>query len=308
MCAWILTGSLAFGCGGEALQAGSAASDRLDDATSSPRCIGLELDGRLEQWSQLRPGADELACIAQTYAASSDPQTLATLGTELGREAFLHQLDDAEQYTGTYDQLRLGRVLDTLAANPAPAARHTLVSLMESEVFLGNVLRVQLYLRAFRDVRPLPDAIVSLLDALAVPDSPIGHDVMAVLLENQSAAAMRLVEAKLLAENVPRVQKQAWLREALIGHRYDDAVLDLARRIMDRTDHQSLKVDLVETLFDYKPDDWYVIENVVEPPRPDDLSPQQQVKLKAIATAALESLALTDSLRRRVTSTLRTLD
>ena len=155
----------------------------------------------------------KLKNAAISLAASSSPDDHRLLLGYLSLGDFLSRLDPLEHYQGTYRNLRLGRILQTLADNRCPSSDGVLVGLIDSADFQGHVLRKQLLLRALVVVRPSPPAAVAYWDRLSGSSSAISGDVIDALCENQSAPALELLERKFSDPSEKITKKVLWMRK-----------------------------------------------------------------------------------------------
>jgi hypothetical protein len=236
--------------------------------------------------------ARDVKRAAVAFAASPVSDDHMVLGQRLASSAFLERLDLPEDYEGTFIDLRLARVIKTLMDNQEPSANQLILGLIHAGQFQAHVLRMQLEIRALAVVRPSPPPAIQYWDRLSSPVSPIAYDVIEALCVNQSAPAMQLLENKIADPTHERFEKLSWMRELILPRRIDDPLLACCGRLVTSTMPVDLRADLVEALFHYKPDDWYI---ECEPPKPPTLeaaSERAKQMFIHIARFALEQVEL----------------
>ena len=246
----------------------------------------------------------KLKNAAITLAASSSPDDHRLLLGYLSSGDFLGRLDPPEHYQGTYRNLRLGRVLQTLADNRCASSDGVLLGLIDSADFQGHVLRKQLLLRALVVVRPSPPSAVAYWDRLSGPSSAISGDVIDALCENQSAPALELLERKFSDPSEKATKKVLWMRKYILPRRNDEPLLLACERMVTRSLPPDLRPALVEALFDYRRDEWFRSEMPPEPPPRAKVSPGARKVLERIGRYALKNLKLTREQKAAVRTAL----
>ncbi len=232
----------------------------------------------------------ELVRTAAEFAASDQSADIHTLVTFLSSEEFLNRLDSADDYNQPPLRLRLAKVLRTLMDNPKPAAAHAgLVSLTTEAPFIALEPRQELLVRALVAVRPAPPKAVQYWDSHSHPDSTWRHVVMDVLCDNGSEPAVDLLEKKLVDPLMDPDEKIVWMRDPILRHRLDVPLLKVCRRMVISTLEPRFKPVLVEALFDYRPDEWYVDCTNPSPPDPATASKEAKELLVEIGDHALDA-------------------
>lgn len=233
----------------------------------------------------------ELKRVAIQFAASSDAQDHRVLREHLDRQSFLDRLDPSGSQATAARNLRLARVIKTLADNPAPSAHGVLVDLTGGTNFLQAPLRTELLIRALRWVRPSPPQAITFLDRTSPPGGSLAYDVVETLAFNQSEPAMALFEAKL---NHPDHSAAApeWLHYAVLPRRDDVPLLKVLERVVSTNAPDSLKVDIVDVLFSYRPQKWYLECGPPKPPERLAASREAKEILRRIGRHALVMLSL----------------
>jgi hypothetical protein len=246
----------------------------------------------------------ELKNAAISLAAGSSPEDHRLLLRYLSAADFLGRLDSPESYTRTYRDLRLGRVVQTLAENRCSSADEVLLGLIESADYQAHVLRMQLLLRALAAVRPSPPSAVAYWDRLSDPQSPIAGDVIEALVENQSEPALDLLERKFSDPAQDRENRILWMREFLLVRRNDEPLLSCCERMVTKSLPADLRPPLVEALFDYRPEAWFRVDDPPKPPPRAKASRGARKVLERIGRFALKNLKLTKAQERAVRNAL----
>ncbi|HEU0004743.1 MAG TPA: hypothetical protein VFS12_02025, partial [Terriglobia bacterium] len=239
------------------------------------------------------PDPQNLLAAALTLARSASSQEQARLLAQLSSRQFLNELDSPEESVRLPAlKLRLARVLEALAANPAPAARVTLLELIKSRDFVSYDSRQELLLRALSSVRPPTDEVIQFWDELSHPDSIHLSFVIAALCENGTPEAMSLLERKLADPNQDTQVKLSWMRDPILRHRNDLQLLRGCERMIRSSLPANLRPFLVEALFDYRKNIWYRYEAPPTPPPRATATPEAKAQLKKIGQIALQDVKL----------------
>lgn len=247
----------------------------------------------------------ELKKLANKLAASDDKQELGALLKFLDNPDFLGRLDSAENYTMPYSSLRLASVINMLMKNPAELADKAILHLINAGNFGGNVQRMQLLIFALSVVRPLPPQAINYLTQVGSAESPLLFDVVESLCINQSEPAMQLLVQKFSQLQLPEeLQKITWLRQVILPRRNDTALLLSCEQLIGQPMGDEFKSELVDVLFDYKPDDWYMGCNQPKPPPRQMASVGAREVLRRIGAWAITNEMLEPEQREKVTEVL----
>lgn len=250
----------------------------------------------------------ELKRTAVLFAASSAAEDHEMLGSFLSSADFLNRLDAAEAYQGTYVNLRLARVMKNLMDNRLTSVDKVLLQLISSSQFQSHVLRMQLEIRALSVIRPSPEEAIQYWDRLSTPESPLAYDVIAALCMNQSEPAMALLEKK-FADSLHDIhEKKSWARELILPIRNDLPLLKASHHLVTEILPADLGPVLVEALFDYQPDEWYIECRPPEPPSRLLATNDARKIMKKIGEYSLENLPLTPKLEMAVKIGLKELE
>lgn len=208
---------------------------------------------------QQAPEPDAYGLGLQQKAASQQEADLQELRTALLDKKALLRLNTPDQYARLLPaQLAVQPILARLAKNPAGAARETIAALCASKEFLAEEARVECLLEVLPAVRPLPAAALPLLKKSLAPDNSSQEVAVRVLFEIGSAETLALFAAELLHPRQDPELLHGWMRDPLLRHRRDPAVLQMCLDLfLNPKFEQELKNALVEVLFDYRPDEWY---------------------------------------------------
>lgn len=244
--------------------------------------------------------AREVKLAAAEVAGSKVPADLDALHGFLTDPAFLLRLDDAEAYKGTFSRLRLGAVLQALMDNRIAASDNVLIRLTRSDVFLAEVLRMQLLIRALVPIRPSPPPAIAFWDSMSQPQSPIAFDVVEALVANQSPPAMDLLEKKFTNAREQPAEKITWMRQILLPKRNDEPLLGVWEKLVKAGQPTGAEVELVEALFDYDPKTWYRDCEPPVPPKKILATPAAKEHIRRIAEHALANMKLPPELEAKV--------
>jgi hypothetical protein len=232
---------------------------------------------------------------------------LETLGGFLTSAEFLGRLDTAADYQTTIARLRLARVMQALMDNRIPASDQLLLKLTKSDVFLAEVLRMQLLVRALAPIKPSPPQAITYWDSVSQPGSPLASDVVEALCINQSPPSMTLLEQKFTNPAEAADTKIAWTQQVILPRRNDEPLLACCERLLKAGQPAGAQVELVESLFDYQPKKWY---RDCEPPQPPSrplATPPAKEIMRRLADHALTNMTLPPELQAKVKVVLEAL-
>lgn len=246
----------------------------------------------------------EMVNIALTLARSANPSDHQHLETDLRSLDFLARLDSVKEYQDTRRRLRIARVLEALAANPAPSAVNVLVNLTANPEFLRDARRVDFLIMYSAGVRPAPPGLVAFWDKYSQPDDGYANLTIGTLTRNGTAPALALLERKLADKGHSDGDKRFWMRSYMLPHRNEVLLLLTVERLLSGSLPAHLQPDLVEAIFDYHPDQWYSEAAVVPAPSREAASPEAREVLRRIAHLALTTVALTPPQQKAVREVL----
>lgn len=244
-----------------------------------------------------------LAAAAFRLAASVDPADQQHLARALTSDALLSRLNAPEEYASTPERLRLRPILEALAKNAA--ARETLLRLTQSETFTREGGRVDLLIAASASIRPAPPQLVAFWNKHAQPDDGFTALTIRALIENGSAPALALFERKMADPAHEDEDKIAWMRSEVLSHRDAPELLRSCERLLKSGLVSRLRGELVEVLFDYRPEIWYVPAMSYQAPLWAGYSSEARTELHALGRYALDKLELTARQRAAVEHALQ---
>ena len=94
-------------------------------------------------------------------------------------------------------------------------------------------------------------------------------------------------------------EKIAWLRRSVVANRNQEGVLAEAEVLLDGAElTEPVRMALVETLFDYRPDEWYAPDTVVSPPGDDDYSADARAIRARLARTLLDGMSFESDLEK----------
>jgi hypothetical protein len=263
----------------------------------------------VEQVLQSGSNPQELSKAATSVARSAVPADGERLRALLSTEAFLRRLDSDADYTNAAKfRLRVSRVVEALARNPAPGARKAFLELLHDKTFLAEDERTLALVQAGAHARPAPPELVKFWDAHSRPDDGFTPTTIAALVDNGSPPAVALLEKKLADPTHSEDEKRAWMRTLVLTHRNDLTLLEGCERMLEGSLPAPLRPALVEALFDYRPGEWYRPATVVSPPDLAAASQPALAKLRKLGKIALARVPLGEVEKRAVEGRLAASD
>ncbi|MEO6755579.1 MAG: hypothetical protein ABIP85_27720 [Chthoniobacteraceae bacterium] len=222
-------------------------------------------------------------------AGSKERADLQAVTSALTSSRDLLRLNTAQEYAVlTPDKLTVQTILTRLSRNPSEAARTALGALCSSKEFLAEQVRVACLLLALPKIHPLPEGALALLRKSVEPSSDSLEIAIRVLFDIGEKTTLELFAAQVLNSRHDFVTVQSWMRDPLLRHRRDPAVLGMCLDLLQQTKLDAeRKNSLVEALFDYRPSEWYLSDNGMhpKPPSPKNLARGTRDVLKKVAAA-----------------------
>jgi hypothetical protein len=252
--------------------------------------------------SNITVNPQEVVTTLLKQARSADPAEQQQLVKALNSTATLDQVDaKQERMRLPAAKLRLSGVFQALMENPSAPAKQTLVALTQATSFKDCPACEELLIKALATVRPPSPEVIRYWDVHSTPDAIHTYFVIDALCQNGSAAAIALLEKKLLDPQHDHDMKVTWLRTSVLRHRYDVPLLQAAWRMLSATLPKSLRATLVEALFDYRRE-WFPPDaNASAPPDAATASPAAIKLLQQIGKFALARVTLTKTQKSAVT-------
>lgn len=251
----------------------------------------------------------ELLKTALDYARSPLQEDQDVLLRFLRTEGFLTRLDSPQDYQQMEPRhLRLARIIKALMDNGSQAAQRTLLALTQSPTFTEDEGRVELLIEALVVIRPAPPEAIRFWDQYSQPDCPEVHMVMDALADNGSEPAISLFEKKMSTPGFEPEELVAWMRDPILRHRNDPLMLKACQRLLVGGLPEEIRTDLVEALYDYRPDHWYAADLKPQPPPRSSATKEARDLMRAICDYALEHVTLSPRQRAAVEAALKELD
>jgi hypothetical protein len=184
--------------------------------------------------------------------------------------------------------------------NRIPMVDKLLVSLTRAPAYQSNALRIQLEIHALAAMTPSPQEALVYCDRYSQPGGVLTYHVIDALCTNKSPPAIVLLEQKFNNSEHDVYEKQSWMREIILPLRHDVPLVLASERLITQSLPEENKVDFIEALFDYKPDDWYM--ECAPPLPPDDAAITVTVRdaLIRIGEYGMSRLTLADELRQKI--------
>jgi len=245
---------------------------------------------------------------AVAFAQSDQPADLSTLGQYLQTADFLDRLEaPATADQGPALSHDVARLLKLLMDNPAPQAKAVLASLTQSPPFTAINNRNEVLIRALVTAKPPSPAVVTYLDKHTEPKAVFRHVAMDTICDNGAEVLIQIMEKKLADPRHKAAEKIAWMRDPILRHRNDPAILKSAQRLVTQGLPPELRLPLVEALFDHE-EAWYVGCSIPQPPPRLPLPAESREILTAIGQYALDNLTPSPELAVKIKATLKTIE
>jgi hypothetical protein len=238
----------------------------------------------------------DLAVAVVNLARSNDPNDHAFLAQVLQAAEFLSRLDSEQDYSQPRNFLRVASVLDALEKNTSPSARELLIDLMRSPVFTETPSRVELLIEISESIRPAPPEVVEFWNRHSDPDDVYMNILMHALVQNGSQPALDVFEQKIGDDRYPEKRRIWWLRKEIPPSCNKILVLDCCSRMLQGGMNSTLKVSLVEVLFDFQ-STWFRPSTPVTAAPLSSYGKAERNKLKTIGQYALQNLELPKTLK-----------
>ncbi len=204
------------------------------------------------------PDPDEVLFSASQICLMREPKAVKSLVEQLKTPAFLSKLDSPRRYKRVFwSNLRVTRLLEEIGKMQSPLGEEALLALSVDEVFMNHADRQEALRRGFGHIaNPSP----KLLDFLASKGTSLWavHHVVDILARMQSTESCELIEKLFNAPKYAKDPKEVWFTTSLLEHRTDYRIVGLYRRLLSSPiEHAKLRNVIVQSLFDYRPEDWF---------------------------------------------------
>ncbi len=227
--------------------------------------------------------------------------------SRLKSPAFCARLDPLPR-GGAASNLLLAKVMNGLRDNPAPGAKKSIAALAQEPDFTKDGRRTDTLLAATSTYGPPTPGIVALWTKCLEPPTQHAMPCVAAITANGSPQGLAIFEKSMQDPRHTESLRQDWLRQYVLIHRNDEPLLDSSDRLLKSPLTASLKNDLLDVLFDYRPEDWYAPHTIAPPPRRGAPPRPARDKLRVIAAYAKASLAPTIARKAAIEKTLAELD
>lgn len=246
----------------------------------------------------MKPEAKELMRSLVASARSDEAPRHAQVLEQLRKPNVLDTLDtEAEYLDAAKFRLHVAQVVNALASNPSQSAQNTLIGLTKSDVFTAHPARVLTLIRASAQIRPAPAPLVEFWDAYSQPGDGYTPLTADVLLDNGSPPALDLFETKMSDPSHEDNDKVGWLRSGVLKHRNDALLLEKCGHLLDGKLSEYLQTELVDILFDYRPDEWFCAGDVPAAPPLQAATQEALSQLNQVGIVALTMVRLSDERR-----------
>ena len=230
------------------------------------------------------PEDARLAQQLQGWAASPRPEDHQLLRDALAQPATLDRLDppSARDRLRPMD-LQLARILDRLHPTTPPAIA-TLGHLVQLQLFTDDQTRSGLLVRAHGFPGELAGESLRFLQARAKAGSVDVELAVEALCHNGSGPALDVIGRILQDPEHPMPNRLDWIHRHLLGLRRTVPFLQRAEAwIFDAGFERGIRAALAETLFEYRPKEWYrSTEGIPRPPAEEGGSEEVRTLLQRI--------------------------
>ncbi len=211
--------------------------------------------------------SESLAAAAVDVCESHNFAAIDELVSLLLKPSLKDRLDSKEDYLYNHP-LRFTRVLVAIAKLPDDMAEAELGRISHVPDVLGNNRRLDALIYAAGEVRhPSPNLLRFLDDQATIQNG--GGRAIASLARIATDESCALIEKRFLSKQYEIGSKTGWLRSELLVMRDRPAVVALYKRLFGSEEvEKEVREVLVQTLFDYQPEDWYNIDEPVKPQPP----------------------------------------
>lgn len=206
--------------------------------------------------------SNQLLEAAIQVVKSGDSADLSQLTGLLGSREFLGRLDALTSQATKF--VRLQRLFAAIEAAPSPATEDLCLKLAADPNFTAEPVRLNYLLPALAAVKPMSEASAAVFRRTNAQGY---FSVNApVLTANGSALAIRLFEAMMLDRTIDAEVRVDAARVSIVPHRTELTVLRSIDRLLERKPELPLQIALLESVFDYRPGEWFGVSRT--PPVP----------------------------------------
>lgn len=201
--------------------------------------------------------ADELAALTISLCESSDGRDHALLVRCLTTPAFLKRLDGPGDYESlSAHKLRVWKVLSAVGKMQGKSAEETILKLGANKHFMGDFRRCDALMEACSEIRKPTSKLLDFLEAQA-REEKTSIPLTRVLVQMRDSEASKRVHRWLSAPECRNTEKMATFIYC-VELRNDPAIVSLYAAVLNgQALHMMMRSKIVETLFDYRPIEWY---------------------------------------------------
>ena len=187
-------------------------------------------------------------------------QALETLLELLEDPAFWRKLDVHEAYKLRDSDLRMRPVLIAMGRIGTPEAEAALFKLADNKKFMAEAGREDILIEALGWIREPSLRLLMYLEAQAQPgDHRRPKLAVSGLVRIASPETCAIVEKCIRSPNFETPDKLDWLTTNLLLGRNNPNVVNLYKRLITSdVKDAKLRNMIVQTLFDFRPDEWYL--------------------------------------------------
>jgi hypothetical protein len=231
---------------------------------------------------------EAVAAAAVRTAKSGNAAALGRLADWLATDEFLKRLDDTD--VPQLATVHVRQVFAALAEHPSPAAERLCLRVADAPAFMADEARTLVMLRVLAAVRPMSTPTEALFRKLNAEGYAASNAVL--LADNGSPRALGALEAMLADAGASVDDRIDIARHAIVPHRIERSVVELVQRLVERPVEPGLIVALAESIFDYRPDEWYGKRR--NPPKAPDWKTAKPEAARAAVALAGRLLARSD--------------
>lgn len=142
------------------------------------------------------------------------------------------------------------------------------------------------------------------------PEADELESTVLALVRNKSRPAMDLLAEALSSDTFDDDLVFWWFRGPMLEHRQDAPLLAMSQRLLKSGRlSEPRQAALVESLFEYRPGNWYITtEQPPIPPNREKLSDQARLILRSIADDALRAGLIDEARRQSIENELESID
>ena len=255
---------------------------------------------------QTSDDSKELLQSSLDLARSKQPDDHNELLSFLTNPAFLERLDTSAEYKNAASKrLRVSRILEALSTNDAPSAHSAYIALTKNSAFLKEEQRVVHLISYSSYIRAEAPDLIDFWDKYSQSDDGFTGVTIKALVVNGTESAMEVLEKKMADPKHEDDDKIVWMQKIFVPNRDDFQLLKSFERMLNGKLAGNLRPSLVEVIFDYKPEEWYVPASTANPPDRRKIGAKEREQLKRLGGIALQMPNLTAEQKQAVQNTLK---